>query len=71
MLSTGLRVSEFVALNIDSIDLRNDTIKIYAPKTRSYRTGYLSAKAKLAIAKYLMVRNDSNVALIISKDIGK
>lgn len=66
LLSTGLRVSELAALNINDIDFSADRIRIYGFKTRTYRTGYLSAKAKLHLQKYLSSRNDNNQALFVA-----
>lgn len=65
LLSTGCRVSEAVALNRSDIDLEKGTVRIYASKTRKYRTGYLTASAKLHLRNYLFERNDCNKALFV------
>lgn len=65
-LSVGCRVSELAALNIDDVDFRNETVRIYGFKTRTYRTGYLSASAKLHLQNYLDSRTDDNSALFVA-----
>jgi len=67
LMSTGLRVSELEALDIDHVNFRTDAVRVYAPKTRKYRTAYMNAKAKLALKKYLKSRKDNNIALFVSK----
>lgn len=66
LLDTGLRVSEVVALDIDSIDMAKGEVSIYGSKTRTWRTGYLNSKSKLHLQKYLMSRSDDNEALFVS-----
>lgn len=67
LLSTGVRVSELVSLNIQDINFSNEEVTIYASKTRSYRTGYLNENAKKHLLDYLRSRNDINEALFVSK----
>lgn len=67
LLSTGVRVSELVSLNIQDIDFSKEEVTIYASKTRSYRTGYLNENAKKHLLDYLGSRKDENEALFISK----
>lgn len=38
LLSTGVRVSEFVNLKQSDVDLNNGTVNVYATKTREWRT---------------------------------
>lgn len=45
LLSTGCRVGEVSRLSWDNFDLEHGTCKIYATKTREWRTVYLDAKA--------------------------
>lgn len=65
-LSVGCRVSELAALDIEDIDFRDETVRIYGFKTRTYRTGYLSASAKLHLQNYLDSRTDDNCALFVA-----
>lgn len=67
LLSTGVRVSELVSLNIKDVDFSKEEVSIYASKTRSYRTGYLNENAKKHLLDYLGSRKDENEALFISK----
>lgn len=55
--STGLRVSELVALNIDDINLKSDEFTVIG-KGRKARTVYVSDSAKLWLRKYLDTRSD-------------
>ena len=66
LLSTGCRVSEVVSLNRSDVNLEAGTVRIYASKTRTYRTGYLTAKANLCLKKYFLTRNDNNEALFVT-----
>lgn len=65
-LSVGCRVSELVAINISDIDFNNESVLIYGFKTRTYRTGYISASAKLHLENYLSSRTDDNDALFVA-----
>lgn len=57
LLSTGCRVSELVSIKIE--DLEDDKIYILG-KGGKYRYIYLTAKARIAIQKYLSDRKDRN-----------
>lgn len=57
LLSTGCRVSELCGMRIDEI---KDSKIVVKGKGNKYRTVYLTAKAQLALAKYLNDRNDMN-----------
>ena len=58
LYSTGLRVSELVALNIDSINLKTGEFAVIG-KGRKVRTVYLSPAAVASIQKYLATRRDN------------
>ena len=58
LYSTGLRVSELVALNIDSINLKTGEFAVIG-KGRKVRTVYLSPAAIAALQKYLSTRRDN------------
>ena len=66
LLSTGLRVSELTSMVKSDVNFSTDEVRIYGSKTRTYRTGYLTPKAKLHLRKYLLSRNDDNKALFVT-----
>lgn len=66
LLSIGGRVSEIAALNISDIDFKDESVSIYGQKTRTYRTGYLTASARLHVRNYIMSRTDENEALFVA-----
>lgn len=53
MLSTGMRVSEIVHLNIGDIDLQRKRVTIWGQKSSKYRTGMLNPKAVKALQSYI------------------
>lgn len=62
MLSTGMRVGEIAKLKIEDIDFRSRKIQIHGEKTEnSEREGYLSIRARNAIAKYTRCRKSGYV----------
>ena len=65
LASTGLRVSELAALDRSAV-APDGAIEVYATKTHSYRTVYLSARARLSLAAYLAGRSDDQPALFLS-----
>ncbi|MCK9439143.1 MAG: tyrosine-type recombinase/integrase [Patescibacteria group bacterium] len=69
LFSTGLRVSELVALNRDQIKIKNNLefleISVVG-KGQKVRTVYFSERALSAIKKYLDKRNDIDPALFIN-----
>jgi integrase/recombinase XerD len=52
LYSTGMRVSEIVSLDLDSIDLKSDSIRIIG-KGRKKRVVFLGRFAKLALDQYI------------------
>lgn len=66
LISVGGRVSEVAAFNISDINFKDESIRIYGQKTRTFRTGYLSASARLHVRNYLMSRTDENDALFVA-----
>ncbi len=62
--STGLRVSELVSLDRDSIDLKKDEFSVRG-KGDKIRVVFLSPAAKGALQKYLAKRDDPDEALFI------
>lgn len=65
LFSTGLRVSELVALNRDSLDLSRDEFSVRG-KGEKVRLVFLSPNAKTAIKMYLTKRGDIEEALFIN-----
>src|SRR5262249_2341668 len=55
LYATGCRVSEIAGMNLDDIDLRNETIRVRG-KGRKERFVPFGSKAKEALAAYLDVR---------------
>ncbi|NBO36622.1 hypothetical protein EBU91_03700 [bacterium] len=58
LYSTGLRVSELVALNVSDVNLKTGEFAVIG-KGRKVRTVYLNETAKSALLKYLNVRKDT------------
>ncbi|MEN9390110.1 MAG: hypothetical protein RLZZ283_210 [Candidatus Parcubacteria bacterium] len=63
LFSTGLRVSELCALNVD-IDLSRDEMSVRG-KGEKVRVVFLSDRAKRAVSAYLKVRTDMDDALFM------
>lgn len=61
---TGLRVGELCAIDVK--DIRDREISIYATKTRTVRTCYITEEILHDIYHYLSVRTDNNPALFVS-----
>lgn len=64
--STGCRVSELCNLKKSDVDLDDYTVQIFG-KGGKYRTGYLNAKAIVALRDYLALREDDSEYLIVSE----
>jgi site-specific recombinase XerD len=64
LFSTGLRVSELVGLNMDSIDPNTNEFTVVG-KGRKARVVYLSSGARKWLNRYLNTRNDSYKPLFI------
>lgn len=62
LLSTGVRVTELIGMNID--DIEEDEVVVFG-KGEKERVVYLNAKAKLSIDEYLSSRTDKNPALFV------
>lgn len=67
LMSTGIRVSEVVRLDISDVDLRERTVSIYADKTNEYRVGFLSQAAAKALKKYIDNHPGNEKALFVSE----
>jgi site-specific recombinase XerD len=67
LLDTGARLSEFLALNKEDVNLITGAIQIRRGKGRKPRNVYLGDKARQTLRRYLKSRLDSNPALWISR----
>lgn len=67
LLSSGIRLSECVNLNIEDIDFENRQFTVIG-KGNKERVCYFGTKAKLALEEYLVCRVDDNPALFVQVD---
>ena len=65
LYGTGIRLSELIGLNRESVDLRNDTVKVLG-KGNKQRLVPLGRKAKDALLRYLRMRDSREPALFLS-----
>lgn len=65
LYSTGVRVSELVALNVDDIDFYGKNVIVYGKGSKERET-YLTAASCLHLKEYLEGRTDGNEALFVS-----
>ncbi len=67
LLSTGVRVGELAAMNINDVDFARGTVTFQGEKgNRRYRTVLLDAAAKRHLIDYLNTRKDCNPALFVT-----
>lgn len=64
LYSTGCRVTELERLNIQDVDFEKKEVYVFG-KGDKHRTGYLNAKAEVALKNYLKTRTDDNPALFV------
>lgn len=64
LFSTGLRVSELVSLNRDSVDLRRDSFSVRG-KGDKIRVVFVSDAAREALKRYIDKRDDIDEALFV------
>ena len=67
LLSSGVRCSELVNMNIDDIDFSNLTAHVRNGKGGKDRTIYITAVTKKYLLRYLEERNDTNPSLILGR----
>ena len=67
LFSTGLRVSELIALKKDDVNLKRDEFTVTGKGSKA-RVVFLSEQAKYWIKKYLDARKDMNPYLFVSHD---
>jgi integrase/recombinase XerD len=60
LLDTGLRASEFVALNIGDLDGATGALTVHRGKGNKGRVVYVGLRAHKALIKYLLGRDDTN-----------
>lgn len=59
LLDTGLRASEFVALNLGDVDMASGAVMVRLGKGRKDRQVYIGAKTQQALQRYLRRRKDA------------
>jgi site-specific recombinase XerD len=67
LLDTGVRLSEFLALNREDVNMITGAIQIRHGKGRKPRNTYMGDKTRQSLRRYLKERNDQNPTLWISK----
>jgi len=67
LLSTGLRASEFVALNVGDLDMATGAVHVRHTKTRNERIVYIGARTRKVLGQYLAQRDTSTPALWVSR----
>lgn len=67
LLDTGVRLAEFLSINLEDLNPIAGTIRIRSGKGRKPRTVYLGEKSRLALRRYLKKRADHHPALWVSK----
>lgn len=65
LYSTGCRVSEMVALNIEDLNFVDSEVMVLG-KGRKYRMVYFSPRCKVLLQEYIKTRSDTEKALFVS-----
>jgi len=65
LVSTGVRVEECHRLNIRDVNFTSGYVSVYAPKTKRYRTVFLTPEASKHLKDYLNFRHDNDPALFV------
>jgi integrase/recombinase XerD len=58
LLDSGLRAGEFVALNIGDVDTQTGAVTVHEGKGQKGRIAYIGVKARRALLRYLLTRDD-------------
>jgi integrase/recombinase XerD len=66
LLDSGVRLSEFLAMNRNDVDMITGEIEVRSGKGRKFRTTCLGTKARKYLRRYLRQRRDTNSALWVS-----
>jgi integrase/recombinase XerD len=67
LLDTGMRLTEFLSLNIADVDPITGMILIRSGKGRKPRNVYLGDKSRLMLRRYVRNRKDYNPALWVAR----
>jgi site-specific recombinase XerD len=67
LLDTGIRLAEFLSLNMEDVDPTTGLILIRSGKGRKPRNVYLGDKSRQVLRRYVKERKDYNPALWVSK----
>jgi site-specific recombinase XerD len=67
LLDTGLRLAEFLALNLEDVDPITGTILIRSGKGRKPRNVYLGDTSRRILRRYVKIRRDHSRSLWMSK----
>ncbi len=67
LLDTGVRLAEFLALNVEDVDLITGVILVRVGKGRKPRNVYLGEKSRQVLRRYLKQRDGRNPALWVSR----
>ncbi|MBI2757208.1 MAG: tyrosine-type recombinase/integrase [Chloroflexi bacterium] len=67
LLDTGMRLAEFLALNVDDVDPITGMILIRSGKGRKPRNVYLGDRSRQVLRRYVKERRDYNPALWVSR----
>ncbi len=68
LADTGLRASEFLALNLENIDAIKGTITVLKTKSKKFRYAFLGKRSRKVLRKYLNHLKRSSGPLWIHKD---
>ena len=66
LLSSGLRVTELISLNIDDIDFNRLSVHVRSGKGQKERITYMTDVCAMHLKKYLFTRTDQKPALFLS-----
>ena len=68
LLDTGARVREFLALNLDDVDvIAGDVMLRRLTKNRKFRHVFIGKKSRKALRRYLSLRNDNSPAVWVTR----
>jgi Site-specific recombinase XerD len=61
LLKTGIRCSELTSLDLENLDLNEQTIRLKPTAKRSNRIIYFDHEAAIALSRWIMVRQNRNI----------
>jgi integrase/recombinase XerC/integrase/recombinase XerD len=65
LLDTGCRASEFLALNIDDLDIQSGAVVVMKGKGHKRRVTFLGARSRRLILRYLRLRPESMSSMAV------